>query len=374
MGDAAYRVAVIGLAHMHVNELMRRFAELPNVEMAAIADTGQPELNQSSPSTRAHTLAVARSEIGIPRTYVDYRELLERERPDIVLLCPELASTAEIGEVVAGYGAHIVTEKPLTASLADAERLVQAVRAAGVRLMTNWPSAWSGTLRRMHQLVQAGDVGRLLQVHTRMGSGGPYATGAAHPGVTEAVTPLTDAEKAATWWYDASLGGGAYLDYCCYGAALACWFFGRQPAFALGVRVNLASPFGTADDNGLLILQFDGGLAIAEGTWSSVDSGGLHGPVVYGSAATLSLDGPPSSARVRVSRSGPAARFEPPLEPPAPRATLALEFLHHLESGEPLHPLLDPDFNLQVMAALDAGIRAAESGQRQPVRVPSPER
>jgi predicted dehydrogenase len=299
MRNSRYRVAVIGLAHMHINELMRRFAELPEVEMVAIAETGLPELNQSSPSTRAHTLAVAQSEIGIPRSYTDYRMLLEREQPDIVLLCPELSYTAEIGEVVASYGAHIVTEKPLTVSLADGERLVRAARAAGVALMTNWPSAWSGGVRRMQQLIQTGDAGTLLQVHARMGSAGPFATGAAHPGVRERVTPLTDAEKAATWWYDAALGGGAYLDYCCYGAALACWFFGRPPSYALGVRANLASPFGTADDTGMLILHFGGGLAVAEGTWSSVDPGGLHGPVVYGSAATLSLDG----LRVRVGKS-----------------------------------------------------------------------
>src|SRR5438552_2557161 len=140
MGTARYRVAVVGVAHMHVNELMRRFAEMPNVDMVAIADTGKAELNQTSPSTRAHTLAVARSEIGIPRSYSDYRELLDRERPDIVLLCPELARTGEIGEAVAGHGAHIVTEKPMAASLADAQRLVRAVELAGLKLMVNWPS------------------------------------------------------------------------------------------------------------------------------------------------------------------------------------------------------------------------------------------
>jgi predicted dehydrogenase len=371
MSKSPYRVAVIGLAHMHVNELMRRFAELPNVEMVAVADTGQPELNQSSPSTRAHTLAVAQSEIGIPHLYTDYRLLLERERPDIVLLCPELALTAEIGEAVANHGAHIVTEKPLTVSLAEAESLVRAVRAADVRLMINWPSAWSGAIRRMQHLIERGEAGTLLQVHARMGSGGPFATGAAHPGVRERVTPLSDAEKAATWWYDAALGGGAYLDYCCYGAALALWFFGRQPDFASGVRINLASPFGTADDTGMLILHFEGGLAVAEATWTSVDPGGLHGPVAYGSAATLSLDGPPSSQRVRVGKSAQSVSYEEPLAIPAQRATLALEFLHHLETGEPLHPLLDPTFNLDVMAALDAGLRAADSGQRQPVRLSS---
>jgi predicted dehydrogenase len=367
MTRAAYRVAVIGLAHMHVNELMRQFARLPNVEMVAVADTGGVELNQTSPSTRAHTLAVAQSEIGIPHTYTDYQVLLEREHPDIVLLCPELSKTAEIGAVVARHGAHIVTEKPLAVSLADAQRLVQAVRSAGVRLMTNWPSAWSGAVRRMQQLVQNGDAGTVLQVHTRMGSAGPFATGAAHPGVRATVTPLTDTEKAATWWYDAALGGGAYLDYCCYGTALALWFFGRSPAFASGVRANLVSPFGTADDTAILILEFDGGMAVAEGTWSSVDAGGLNGPVVYGSAATLALDGSAPTARVRLSQGGQALAVHDPLELPAHRATLALEFLHHLETGEPLHPLLDTAFNVRVMAALDAGIRAADTGQRQPV-------
>ena len=47
----------------------------------------------------------------------------------------------------------------------------------------------------------------------------------------------------------------------------------------------------------------------------------------------------------------------------AGRATLAEEFIHHLETGEPLHPTLDMHQNLEVMAILDAGIRSANSGQ-----------
>ncbi len=364
MRQRQYRVAVIGVAHMHVNELMRRFAELSNVEMVAIADTAPPEPNQTSPSTRAHTLRVAQSEIGVARQYDDYRILLEQEHPDIVLLCPELARTAEIGEVVAQHGAHIVTEKPMTASLADAERLVRAVDAAGVRLMVNWPSAWSGTILRMKQLIDAGRIGVLQQFHGRWGSGGPFAAGAAHPGVRERVTPLTDAEKGATWWYDAAAGGGAYLDYCCYGAALARWFFDRMPTTALGVRVNLGSPYGTADDNGLLILQFgERGLATIEGTWSCQDLGGLYGPVVYGSDATLSISG----ERVRVTGDTPEPEYEPGVELPAERASLARVFIQHLETREPLPPLLGEHFNLEVMAELDAGVRSAELGQRQPV-------
>lgn len=369
MKSGLYRVAVIGVAHMHVNELMRRFAELPNVAMVAIADTAPvgSELNQTSPATRAHTLQVAQSEIGIPRRYDDYHVLLERERPDIVLLCPELARTADIAEAVARHGAHIVTEKPLAASLADGVRIVRAAHTAGVRVMVNWPSVWAGAVRRMKLLIDDGRIGTVQQVHARFGSGGPFATGATHPGVVGGVAPLTDAEKAATWWYDAAQGGGAYLDYCCYGAALARWFFDAQPVSALGVRANLASPFGTADDNGLLILQFERGLAILEATWSCVDLGGLQGPVVYGSAATLSLEGAGATARVRLTGPDHRSVLEDPVEIPAGRATLARELLHHLETGQPLHPLLSAELNLDVMAALDAGLRSAATNRREPV-------
>jgi predicted dehydrogenase len=48
---------------------------------------------------------------------------------------------------------------------------------------------------------------------------------------------------------------------------------------------------------------------------------------------------------------------------PKDRTTLAQEFIHHLETGEPLHPTLDMMQNLEVMAILDAGIRSAASGK-----------
>src|SRR5947199_9606789 len=106
---ANYRVAVLGVAHMHVNELMRKFAELPNVEMVAIADTVPevPEKNVTSRSTRGHTLHVAREEIGVRKSYDDYRELLQKERPDIAIVCSENARHGEVVEEAAAAGAHV---------------------------------------------------------------------------------------------------------------------------------------------------------------------------------------------------------------------------------------------------------------------------
>jgi hypothetical protein len=48
---------------------------------------------------------------------------------------------------------------------------------------------------------------------------------------------------------------------------------------------------------------------------------------------------------------------------PQGRATIAEEIIHHLETGEPLHPTLQTALNLEVMAILDAGLRSAASGR-----------
>ena len=73
-----YRLGVIGFAHMHVNELMRRFNALPNVEWVACADTvpKRPELVEAR-STRGWNLRQAHEQIGIPKVYADYREMID---------------------------------------------------------------------------------------------------------------------------------------------------------------------------------------------------------------------------------------------------------------------------------------------------------
>jgi len=220
MAAKKYRVGVIGVAHMHVNELMRKFAEHPQAELVAIADTQPevPEINSTSRSTRGFTLETARGELGIPTQYDDYHQLLDKERIDIAIVCSENARHGEVCEAAFAHGAHVVTEKPMAASLAEALTMVRAARAADRQLMVNWPSTWSPAIRRMKALLDDGAIGRLWEVHARYGSLGPLSYGSTHPGVKGPTAMLTDEEKAATWWHRAGNGGGALLDYCCYGA------------------------------------------------------------------------------------------------------------------------------------------------------------
>jgi predicted dehydrogenase len=360
-----YRVGVIGFAHMHINELMRQFGAHPQVEWVACADTvpAVPERVEAR-FTRGWNLRHALTEIGIPRSYPDYREMLERERFDIVLFCPENARHGEVAAAIAAHGAHLVTEKPMAARLADAQAMLAAAQAANVRLMVNWPSTWQPAVRKIKDLVDAGTIGRVLEVKARYGSLGPLSHGSTHPGVDGRAVPISDAEKGATWWHQRATGGGALLDYCCYGACLSRWYLGQPAVAAQGFTANLNSPYGDAEDNAVITVQFPGAMALLEATWSCVDHALPTGPILYGETGTLSVDG----THVRLSRGKDSEPERIPGDPlPAGRTTLAEEFIRHLESGEPLHPTLDPRLNLQVQAILDAGIRSSESGRLESV-------
>ena len=52
---------------------------------------------------------------------------------------------------------------------------------------------------------------------------------------------------------------------------------------------------------------------------------------------------------------------------PEGRTQIAQEYIHHLDTGEPLHPTLEMMFNLEAMAVLDAGVRSADSGKMEAV-------
>ncbi len=356
-----YRLGVIGFAHMHVNELMKQFGSLPNVEWVACADT-VPKVPEKVTAmfTRDWNKQHALNVIGIPKAYDDYKDMLDQEKFDIVIFCPENARHGEVGTAIAEKGAHLVTEKPMAARLSEARQMVKAAEKHHVRLMVNWPSTWQTAARKMKQLLDDGAIGRILEVKCRQGSQGPLSHGSTHPGIDGKAVPISDEEKGATWWHQAGTGGGAMLDYVCYGACLARYYIGKPGEAAWGFQTNLNSPYATNEDNAVILAQFPGAMALLEASWTTIDHAQPTGPVLYGENGTMSIE--KGLVRLVVGK-GTEPRLITPDALPAGRTNLAEEFIHHLETGEPLHPTLDPLFNLEAQAILDAGLRSIETGR-----------
>ena len=363
-----YRLGVIGFAHMHVNELVAQFAALDQIDLVACADTVPrvPSLTDVEGSRRANLKRALTAADGAT-SYADYREMLDSENLDIVIFCPEIARHAEIADALAEQRIHMVTEKPMAASLPDALRMVRAARHAGVALLVNWPITWRPWVLVVKDLIEGGEIGDVWEFKWRNGpSLGPLAAGSLHPGDTVVSGALSEAEKAAEWWHQSETGGGALLDYCCYGACLSTWYLDQQAIAAQGMKANLLSQFGSAEDNAAMLVRFPEALAILEATWTTFHAGIPTGPIVYGTHGTIVVDG--TQAKVFKERGNPEPTASHEGHPfPAGRQTIAEQFIRHIETGESPHPTLDIPLNLAATAILDAGIRSSESGRTEPV-------
>lgn len=126
---------------------------LPGVEIVAVADPDD--------TGRAHAQERARA----PRAYADYREMLERERPNLVVIGPRwVGEHLAMVTAAAEIGAHIYSEKPLAASLADADRMLAATKRAGVKMAVAHQGRLHPAVLHAARLVREGAIGRLRLV------------------------------------------------------------------------------------------------------------------------------------------------------------------------------------------------------------------
>ena len=367
-----YKVGIIGFGHMHINNVASLFGEHPQVEWVACADTtpATPELRKAA-YTRQWNVEFNMEKLGIPKYYDDYQEMLDKEEFDIIICTSENAEHVNVVEACAKAGVNICVEKPMAPTLEEGLRMYRACKANDVEMVINWPVTWSPAVRKVKELVDAGVIGRLLEVKWRAGHTGPLGSGAHHEGVSDTAAPMTGPERAATWWHQAARGGGSILDFCCYGSMLSRWMIGEQALSAIGMKTNLNSQYGDADDNSVIAVQYPGAMALFEGSWTTV-AGGIPTSVFYGTEGTLVLDRKPGGASaVRLCKAGGVEEWidcEPMAED---RDTVAKDLINHLETGEPVHITINMDFNMEVLAVLDAGVRSASSGMREIVRNPA---
>jgi predicted dehydrogenase len=108
------------------------------------------------------------------RVYDDYRELLERERPELVsVVIPDHLHTAPVLAAIELGARGIFCEKPLATSLDEADHIVAAAASAGVPICVDYTRRWMPEFVESRRLVRAGAIGQLSQIVLQLG--GPRA-------------------------------------------------------------------------------------------------------------------------------------------------------------------------------------------------------
>jgi glucose-fructose oxidoreductase len=218
---------------------------------------------------------------------------------------------------------------------------------------------WFGAFRAA---VEEGLVGRVLEFKVRYGyCRGPVGRDAP---VAEGGPPLSDEELAGLWWNQKECGGGAIMDFAGFGAMYALHFIGTRPESVLALAENLNTPWADVPDHAVLLVRFPGAVAALESVWNGGAGGYPSGPFLSGTDGTLMFESIEGNGRgVVLRRPDGTKEALADIPPPAGRTDMAGEFIHHLDTGEPLHPVLDVPFNLDVMAVLDAATRSAAGGR-----------
>ena len=335
------RVGIAGIRHSHTPTLVRQWREIEGAEVVAAAD--------SFPSARA----LAGDSWGIPSIYETWDAMFEAEDLDVVTSTLPNTQHADIVEACAARGLPVLIEKPMASSLADADRMVKAAEAAGIPALINWPTLGETHFETGAKLVAEGAIGTPRQYVFR--GGNPVATRKA------------EQPDWFQWIFDASQGGGSWIDYAGYGAAPCLLWMGRPRRLAArGASVTERN--ARADETAAAVLEFARGLGIMQTSHVQVGYPGPQGQMLHievsGETGVLVLTPGANGMELRIFDYGDRLEGEVVEAPPAPpeRRSGVAYFAHAVREGLPIEGRGSFRFNREVVAIIDAGVRALTSG------------
>ena len=223
---APVRWGVLGAAHIAMSKVIPAMQRSPMTPVVAIA------------SRDAEKARAAAWQLGIPRAYGSYEELLAD--PEIDAIYNPLPNHLHVPWSIraAEAGKHVLCEKPLALSAADARQLLQVRDRTGVQIgeafMVRAHPQWAA----VRELIAEGRIGELKAI-------------AGHFSYFR--RDRADVRSRPEW------GGGALMDVGCYPITLARWLFNAEPIEVTGVLEY--DPEFNVDRVGSGLLRFPTGQA-----------------------------------------------------------------------------------------------------------------
>ena len=301
-----YGVLLIGGRRTHLEGYALQFRDDPRCRLIAVADESDVA------ETRANLNRLLANDLGLP--YIPaLQEALALDGIDIVCICPEVERRGHIAAQCAKAGKHLYLDKPLAATLDDAQAILEAVESSGVtaQMFTNIHSPWAQAAK---QAVDQGMVGDLIAVHADcLFAKGPAGT------VPEG---FVRQESEGLQRYTFVEAKSELFDIGVYSLALVHWLTGRQAIQVSGITGNYFFKEHVAcgiEDFGALALTLEGGITatVTGGRigWMSHPAKGPQRAVLVGTNGTLVFDA--NQRRLEVSASEPSFTSPPihPLDP-----------------------------------------------------------
>lgn len=232
------KVGLIGcgrIAHKHVEALL-------NNNRQAVLHTAcdiVPALAEAIGEQYAEGLGLQ----GLPARQVavcsDYRQLVNRQDIDAVVIATESGKHAEIALAFLEAGKHVLVEKPMALATADADAMIAMAEKNQVKLCVSHQNRFNPTVRKLRQALEAGRFGRIVAGNARIlwnRNQGYY----------------TQAPWRGTYEQD----GGCLMNQCIHNIDLLQWMLGGEPVAVQAMLGNFLHPYIEAEDYGSIQVKF----------------------------------------------------------------------------------------------------------------------
>ena len=329
------RIGVLGLIHDHVWDNLSSLENCEGANLVSASDLNGPL-----------TTRIAK-EYGC-KTYHSHEDHLSKENLDAVYIFSSNAEGAELAIKAMKQNLHILIEKPMAATLDQANRMVAAAEENQIKLMINWPFAWWPQLQKAMSMAKSGILGKLWAVKYR----------AAHSGPAE----LGCSEYFCDWLFNPELNGaGALMDYCCYGCVLSTSLLGL-PESVTGMTGGQVKDGLTVEDNAILAMKYPFGMSSAEASWTQVGKLTSYTTAIYGTKGTILVEPRVGGRLYLATEADPQGSEVPVLDPEPFLQNSANHFVHMIRTdGEPWM-FCNPAHARNAQEILEAGVRSAQEG------------
>src|SRR6185437_5396480 len=234
-------IALLSFAHGHQNGWANVFRADRRVRVCCAWDD-----NAARGRAAAEKLGVP----FVPRL----EEALAYSGVTAVTICSTNDAHADLAVAAAGAGKDIMLQKPMATTLADCDRIVDAVAAAGVRFYQSHNLRFDPVHQEIKRIVDAGELGRVAIARRRHS----HAFALINRRLLDDMA-LTDPVKA---------GGGAFMDEGAHVALWFLWMFGAPVSVTGIVSTSLTTQQPGVEDDGVLLYRYASGMiGVHQSSW-----------------------------------------------------------------------------------------------------------
>jgi predicted dehydrogenase len=184
--------------------------------------------------------------------------MLNATKPQGVLAFHSIFDHLAVVEACAPRGIHVMLEKPLAVSVAHAERIAELAKKHDVMVLTNYETTWYPTNHRAYQMaVTEHAIGDLRKIIVCDGHKGPKE--------------INVNSEFLEWLTDPVLnGGGAVIDFGCYGANLTTWLMRNERPVSVSATLQQIKPdiYPKVDDEATIVVTYQKTQIIIQASWN----------------------------------------------------------------------------------------------------------